>query len=99
MLIYIIHQLEDACESLARFKDLPVSQDNLTISVMIYGYAKVSTDGQSVEAQVAELTAAGAHQVFSETASRARVRIVRSSSVMCSSSPVSIGWRAQRAIC
>jgi DNA invertase Pin-like site-specific DNA recombinase len=38
---------------------------------MIYGYARVSTDGQSVEAQVAELIAAGASKVFSETASRA----------------------------
>ena len=39
---------------------------------MIYGYARVSTDGQSVKAQVAELTAAGASKVFSETASGAR---------------------------
>ncbi len=39
---------------------------------MIYGYARVSTDGQSVEAQVAELIAAGASKVFSETASGAR---------------------------
>ena len=38
---------------------------------MIYGYARVSTDGQSVEAQVAELTAAGASKVLSETASGA----------------------------
>ena len=42
------------------------------MTAMIYGYARVSTDGQSVEAQVAELTAAGASQVFSETASGAR---------------------------
>ena len=39
---------------------------------MIYGYARVSTDGQSVAAQVAELTAAGAAQVFRETASGAQ---------------------------
>ena len=39
---------------------------------MIYGYARVSTDGQRVEAQVAELTAAGASKVLSETASGAR---------------------------
>ena len=39
---------------------------------MIYGYARVSTDGQSVETQVAELIAAGASKVFSETASGAR---------------------------
>lgn len=36
---------------------------------MICGYARVSTDGQSVAAQVAELTAAGCQKVFSETAS------------------------------
>jgi DNA invertase Pin-like site-specific DNA recombinase len=36
---------------------------------MIYGYARVSTDGQSVEAQVAALTAAGAGRVFREVAS------------------------------
>ena len=36
---------------------------------MIYGYARVSTDGQSVAAQVAALQAAGAGKVFRETAS------------------------------
>ncbi len=36
---------------------------------MIYGYARVSTDGQSVAAQVAALQAAGAAKVFRETAS------------------------------
>ncbi|MBB3892945.1 DNA invertase Pin-like site-specific DNA recombinase [Phenylobacterium haematophilum] len=39
---------------------------------MIYGYARVSTDGQSVQAQVAELSAAGCAKVFSETASGAK---------------------------
>jgi DNA invertase Pin-like site-specific DNA recombinase len=37
----------------------------------IYGYARVSTDGQTVAAQVAELRAAGAVKVFAETASGA----------------------------
>ncbi len=41
-------------------------------SLMVYGYARVSTDGQTVAAQVAELTAAGAVQVFRETASGAK---------------------------
>lgn len=39
---------------------------------MIYGYARVSTDGQSVAAQVAELTAVGCGRIFSETATSAR---------------------------
>ena len=39
---------------------------------MIYGYARVSTDGQSVAAQVAELTAAGAAKVYREVASGAK---------------------------
>ena len=39
---------------------------------MIYGYARVSTDGQSVAAQVAALTDAGAGKVFKETASGAK---------------------------
>jgi DNA invertase Pin-like site-specific DNA recombinase len=39
---------------------------------MIYGYARVSTDGQSVEAQVAALTAAGAVTVYREVASGAK---------------------------
>src|SRR5271157_4399249 len=39
---------------------------------MKYGYARVSTDGQSVDAQVKQLRAAGAERVFKETASGAR---------------------------
>lgn len=39
---------------------------------MIYGYARISTDGQSVAAQVAELTEAGCARIFNETASGAR---------------------------
>ena len=38
---------------------------------MIYGYARVSTDGQSVAAQVAALRSAGAGRVFREVASGA----------------------------
>jgi DNA invertase Pin-like site-specific DNA recombinase len=40
---------------------------------MIYGYARVSTDGQSLAAQVAVLRQAGAEKVFKETASGARI--------------------------
>jgi DNA invertase Pin-like site-specific DNA recombinase len=39
---------------------------------MIYGYAQVSTDGQSVDAQVRQLRAAGCEKVFRETASGAQ---------------------------
>ena len=39
---------------------------------MKYGYARISTDGQSVDAQVKQLRAAGAEKVFRETASGAR---------------------------
>jgi DNA invertase Pin-like site-specific DNA recombinase len=39
---------------------------------MKYGYARVSTDGQSVAAQVAALNAAGAGKVFREVASGAK---------------------------
>jgi DNA invertase Pin-like site-specific DNA recombinase len=40
--------------------------------LMIYGYARVSTDGQSVDAQVRQLTKAGCKKVFRETASGAK---------------------------
>jgi DNA invertase Pin-like site-specific DNA recombinase len=39
---------------------------------MIYGYARVSTDGQSVAAQIAALTGAGAEKIFREVASGAK---------------------------
>jgi len=39
---------------------------------MIYGYARVSTDGQGLDAQVKRLRAAGAQKVFRETASGAQ---------------------------
>ena len=39
---------------------------------MKYGYARVSTDGQSVAAQVGALNVAGATKVFREVASGAR---------------------------
>jgi DNA invertase Pin-like site-specific DNA recombinase len=39
---------------------------------MKYGYARVSTDGQSLDAQVRQLTKAGCRRVFRETASGAK---------------------------
>ena len=38
----------------------------------IFGYARVSTDGQTLDAQVAALKAAGAARVFRETTSGAK---------------------------
>ncbi|MDA8252915.1 MAG: recombinase family protein [Rhodospirillales bacterium] len=40
---------------------------------MIYGYARVSTDGQSVDAQMRQLTKAGCKKVYRETASGAKI--------------------------
>jgi DNA invertase Pin-like site-specific DNA recombinase len=39
---------------------------------VIRGYARVSTDGQSADAQVRQLKAAGAEKVWRETASGAK---------------------------
>ena len=40
---------------------------------MLYGYARVSTDGQSVDAQVRHLTKAGCQKIYRETASGAKI--------------------------
>ena len=39
---------------------------------MIVGYARVSTEGQTVDAQVKQLRDAGAEKIFRETASGAK---------------------------
>ena len=44
---------------------------------MPHAYARVSTDGQSVDAQVRQLKAAGARKVWRETASGAKTDRVR----------------------
>src|SRR6266404_253892 len=40
--------------------------------IMIYGYARVSTDGQSVDTQVKQLKVGGAEKIYRETASGAK---------------------------
>jgi DNA invertase Pin-like site-specific DNA recombinase len=52
-------------------KELFRSKNPVQIGRMIYGYARVSTDGQSVDAQARQLKAAGAAKVFREAASGA----------------------------
>jgi DNA invertase Pin-like site-specific DNA recombinase len=39
---------------------------------MIIGYARVSTDGQTLDSQIAALRAAGAGRIYRETASGAK---------------------------
>lgn len=48
------------------------AEDTAIIPSMIHGYARVSTDGQSVAAQVSALQDAGAAKVWRETASGAQ---------------------------
>ena len=52
----------------------------------IFGYVRVSTDGQSVDAQVKELRAAGAEKVFRETASGVKTNrreLARATNSLC----------------
>jgi hypothetical protein len=71
---------------------------------MIYGYARVSTDGQSIEAQVRQLRAAGVGKVFREVASgaktdRARRLLAQLARRRCADGePARPGWRARPAI-
>lgn len=41
----------------------------------VYGYARVSTDGQTLDAQISELRSAGAERVFREKVSGAGFRM------------------------
>ena len=71
-----------------------------------YGYARVSTNGQDLAPQEAELVAAGCAKVFKE---RCRVQrptapnwpsySARSRAATCSSSPDWTGWHVRPAIC
>lgn len=57
---------------MADFKTFEMCRIYVHNEAMKYGYARVSTDGQSVDAQVKQLHTAGAEKVFKETASGAR---------------------------
>jgi hypothetical protein len=72
---------------------------------MIVGYARVSTDGQTLDAQQAALHEAGATRVFAEKVSGAktdRQQLAKQSQrwrlAIRWSSASSIGWRDQHAI-
>ena len=54
---------KDTCKSIWRCYDFRMAS---------FGYARVSTDGQSVDAQVRQLRDAGAEKIFPETASGRR---------------------------
>lgn len=57
---------------------------------MIVGYARVSTDGQSVEAQATELRAAGCGIVFQETASGAKANRAQLSRAIAKLEPADV---------
>ena len=54
---------------------------------MKYGYARVSTDGQSIEAQVRQLGKAGCKKVFREVASGAKTERAQLRRLLASSRP------------
>ncbi len=54
---------------------------------MIYGYARVSTDGQSVDAQARQLTEAGCEKVYREVACGARADRARLGRVLAALGP------------
>jgi len=70
----------------------------------VYGYARVSTDGQTLAAQDGRLHAAGCAKVFSEKVSGAKTDRAALGKLLKRLEPGSsshdlIGWRARRGIC
>ena len=57
-----------------------------------YGYARVSTDGQTLDAQVAQLRAAGAERVFKEAISGTKRERLSSRSSSTGLSPRTCSW-------
>lgn len=51
---------------------------------MIYGYARVSTDGQTLDAQREALASAGPEKVFAETACSAQITRLQLAKVLAS---------------
>src|SRR6267142_6413687 len=68
----------------------------------VYGYARVSTDGQSLSAQLAELKAAKCEKIFQEKISGARSdrkQLMRLMGVLAKGDVLdSIDWRGPHAI-
>jgi DNA invertase Pin-like site-specific DNA recombinase len=69
-----LHGAEVSGDGCARFKNRahPVSPSHGPSEMLLYGYARVSTHGQTLEAQIEQLTAAGCRKVFREKVSGAR---------------------------
>jgi DNA invertase Pin-like site-specific DNA recombinase len=63
-------------------RGFPASEIRLHSGTMTYGYAMVSTDGQTVGTQVEAMSAAGAAKAFRETASGAKTNRVLHSQVL-----------------
>jgi DNA invertase Pin-like site-specific DNA recombinase len=69
-----LHGAEVSGDGCAQFKNRahPVSPSHGPSEMLLYGYARVSTHGQTLEAQIEQLTAAGCRTVYREKVSGAR---------------------------
>ncbi len=69
-----LHGAEVRGKGCAQFKNCahPVSPSHGHSEMLLYGYARVSTQGQTLEAQIEQLAGAGCRKVFREKVSGAR---------------------------